>query len=321
MSEIKESFIRLLLLDQDFRRQVRVALGIDFNLEATLSAIAKNIEELSEAQKNTQKTVDELVEAQKNTQKTVDELVEAQKRNEERLSKMEVELAETRKEMEKSIAELSEAQKNTQKTVDELVEAQKNTQKTVDELVEAQKRNEERLSKMEVELAETRKEMEKSIAELANAVKELRDAVYKLDRRVNSMGERWGEDNEEMIREFFKEILEQEGIDISKVYKYSFTDKEGNYGTKGKIYEVDIFASNSKTYLMEVKSHADDNDVIWFHDRCEVISKHLGLKNTVKMLLVDTIYRTSLELASQYGIKVVAGDVTERHIPHPYRSK
>ncbi|MCG0278675.1 MAG: hypothetical protein L5656_09140 [Thermanaeromonas sp.] len=90
----------------------------------------------------------ELKEIVRNLSLTMEELAEAQKETQKEVSRLN-----------RALQELAEAQKRTEQRVEELAEAQKRTEQRVEELADAQKRTEEELRKLISEHAETRRQL------------------------------------------------------------------------------------------------------------------------------------------------------------------
>jgi len=90
-------------------------------LTGVVNKLAQSVQELSEAQKQTDRT---LAESQKQTDRRFAELSEAQKQTDRSIA----ELSEDQKRTERNLAELSEAQKQTDRSLAELSEAQKRTE-------------------------------------------------------------------------------------------------------------------------------------------------------------------------------------------------
>ncbi|MCX7840443.1 MAG: hypothetical protein N2559_13470 [Anaerolineae bacterium] len=104
-------------------------------------ALPRIVQELAEAQKQTEAQVRELAEAQKQTEAQVRELAEAQKRTEEQVR----ELAALQQRTEQRVEELAAAQQRTEQRVDRL-------EVVVQELAEAQKRTEQRVDHLGVQV-------------------------------------------------------------------------------------------------------------------------------------------------------------------------
>jgi len=342
--EIRREILKLIKDDEEFRKELMDALGIN-NISIALKDIGDSIKELAarlgsltELQELLSKSIISLAEAQKKTEENitklterVDQLAEAQRKTEERLDQLAQrinELAEAQRRTEERlnklterVDQLAEAQRKTEERLDqlaqrinELAEAQRRTEERlnklterVDQLAEAQRKTEERLD----QLAEAQKRTEDNIAKLTDAVIDLRKGMDQLRRSIDSIGKRWGADYEELIRGFFKEVLDQLGIDIKYLNKFTYKDNEGIFGFKGVLYEVDIVAKNDKVYLIEVKSFADSDDVEWFRVKVDVVSKILNLKDPIKMILAVSTTKEAIDDAQAAGIKLIYGDIFE----------
>ncbi|MFP3178931.1 MAG: DUF3782 domain-containing protein [Thermocladium sp.] len=300
--EIRREILKLIKDDEEFRKELMDALGIN-NISIALKDIGDSIKELAarlgsltELQELLSKSIISLAEAQKKTEENitklterVDQLAEAQRKTEERLDQLA-----------QRINELAEAQRRTEERLNKLTER-------VDQLAEAQRKTEERLD----QLAEAQKRTEDNIAKLTDAVIDLRKGMDQLRRSIDSIGKRWGADYEELIRGFFKEVLDQLGIDIKYLNKFTYKDNEGIFGFKGVLYEIDIMAKNDKVYLIEVKSFADSDDVEWFRVKVDVVSKILNLKDPIKMILAVSTTKEAIDDAQAAGIKLIYGDIFE----------
>jgi len=142
---------------------------------------------------------------------------------------------------------------------------------------EQEKRWEENSKRWE----EARKRFEAIEAELARLSK----AVAEIGVVLGSIGRRWGRDLERAVLEIYRHALEERGVEPGKVEKFVYVDSEGKYYKKGARIEVDIYVRDEKLYLIEVKSHAEYEDVEWFHDLSKIVEKVLG-KGADRLILV-----------------------------------
>jgi len=226
-------------------------------------------------------------------------LAEAQRKTEERLNQLSIrmdQLAEAQRKTEERLNQLSIR-------MDQLAEAQRKTEEELKLLGEAQR-------KLEEFLLATRKEFSDRFDRLENK-------IGILDKTIGSLGQRWGVSYEELIREFFKEIVESEGINLEFINKFTYKDQDGNFGVKGTRYEVDIYAKDDKVYLMEVKSFAEADDVEWFNTKCDVLTRVLGLKSPIKLFLAVSASEDAVESSKVHGVRLVYGNLVEM----PKRSK
>ena len=229
----------------------------------------------------------------------------------EEQSKLSVENTRVLESLLKSTSELTEAQKGVESELTKLVER-------INNLAEAQQRTEERLSKLTErvnELAEAQKRTEDGLSRLTDAIGELSKEVIGLKKRMDSMGRRWGEDYEEVIKLFFKELVEVEKIDLRYVNRFTYKDEAGQFGPKGSIYEIDVLARNGRVYLIEVKSFADEDDLDWFNVKCSTVTKAFGFNDPIKLFLAVSATEEAVERAKNYGIKMLTGDVIEKRKP------
>jgi len=134
---------------------------------------------------------------------------------------------------------------------------------------------EQRLDKVEQRL----EEHPALLHEHSEAIKRLERSVNELRAAVGGLGKRLGTDLERLILNLYKDAIERFGIDIQRIERRSVRDVEGKYLHRGAKLEVDVYMSNEVTYLIDVKSFADEDDVEWFNTKCEVFAKELGLQS------------------------------------------
>ena len=296
-------------------------------LAQRVDQLAVKVDQLAEAQRKTEEELKLLGEAQRKTEEELKLLGEAQRKTEERLNQ----LAQRVDQLAVKVDQLAEAQRKTEERLnqlsirmDQLAEAQRKTEERLnqlsirmDQLAEAQRKTEEELKllgeaqrKLEEFLLATRKEFSDRFDRLENK-------IGILDKTIGSLGQRWGVSYEELIREFFKEIVESEGINLEFINKFTYKDQDGNFGVKGTRYEVDIYAKDDKVYLMEVKSFAEADDVEWFNTKCDVLTRVLGLKSPIKLFLAVSASEDAVESSKVHGVRLVYGNLVEM----PKRSK
>lgn len=168
-------------------------------------------------------------------------------------------------------------------------------------------RHEKVLEELKNAVVEIRKVLERHetrLEELAGAVGELKVAV-------GSLGRRWGRDLERTVLELFRETLERRGIEPGKVEKLTLEDKEGMFYKRGAKLEIDVYVHDGKTYLIEVKSHAELKDVEWLDDVAKVFAKVLNRKIERVILVAVHVDRDALERAKELDIDVIYGNVLE----------
>jgi len=77
------------------------------------------------------------------------------------------------------------------------------------------------------------------------------------------------------------------------------------------VIEVDMYIHDRTTYLVEVKSHVDRDDVEWFYEKAGVVERILGRKADRLILVAVNIDREALERARELGVDVVYGGIVE----------
>ena len=182
-------------------------------------------------------------------------------------------------------------------------------------LAEHSKRIEE-LSKRVEEHSKVLAEHSKRLEELTRAVQEQGRRIEELARRVGeqsaalgSIGRRWGRDLEKMVIELYRHVLEERGIVPEKIGRFTYVDTDGRYYVKGSRIEFDIYIHNDKVYLVEVKSHADIEDVEWFYKRAEIYEKIRGRRPDKLVLVAVHIDEDAYERAKELGIEVIYGAI------------
>ncbi len=106
----------------------------------------------------------------------------------------------------------------------------------------------------------------------------------------------------------------QLGIDPDKARRFEYIDYEGKYGLKGKRYEF-VIVSNTHTDILEVKSHAEEEDIESFYEKVNDIRKLLlkEFNNINRLIIVAVdIDEEALQKANQRGIKAIYGYVIPR---------
>jgi hypothetical protein len=154
-------------------------------------------------------------------------------------------------------------------------------------------------------------ETNKRIEELAKRVEELSKTVAELKVAMGSLGRRWGRDLERTVLEIYRDALEKRGIEPGRVEKFVYTDVDGRYLKPGARIEVDVYIHDGRTYLLEVKSHAELEDVEWFAEKAGAVEKILGQKTDRLIIVAVNIDKEALERAAQLGKDAVYGAVIE----------
>ncbi|MBI4612225.1 MAG: hypothetical protein HY720_01310 [Planctomycetes bacterium] len=87
--------------------------------------------------------------------------------------------------------------------------------------------------------------------------------------------------------------------------RQKIADVEGKIGPKGREYEFDILAKNGETYIFEVKSTPEAEDVLRFNDKAELAASILKPPVWKKVLVTLDKDAEVLRKAESLGILVV----------------
>ncbi len=166
-------------------------------------------------------------------------------------------------------------------------------------------------SKILQEHSKILQEHSKILQEHSKRIEELTKAVGELKAAVGSIGRRMGRDLEKLILNIYRDAIERFGIDVERIEKRSFRDYDGKYLQKGAKIELDIYMSNNVTYLIEVKSFVDEDDVEWFNTKCWIFAREFGMSSYRKMIVAVNVTKEALERAKELGIDVVYGSIVD----------
>jgi len=175
-------------------------------------------------------------------------------------------------------------------------------------LQEHSKRIEE-LSRRVEEMNRVLMEHSKRIEEHSKRIEELAREVGKQGVVLGSIGRRWGKDLEKMVLELYRSVLEEKGVIPEKIERFTYVDVDGRYYVKGSKIEFDIYLHNNRVYLVEVKSHADVEDVEWLYKRAEIYEKLTGRKPDKLLLITVHIDDDAYKRAGELGIEVIYGAI------------
>jgi len=112
------------------------------------------------------------------------------------------------------------------------------------------------------------------LGEHGRSIEKLSRDISELKIAVSSIGRRIGRDLEKSILELYRHILRELGIEIEEIKRFDIY-REGRFFTKGTRIEVNVVINDRVLYLIEVKSHAEIDDVDWFYSKTRVIEKIL----------------------------------------------
>ncbi|MGC9180416.1 MAG: DUF3782 domain-containing protein, partial [Vulcanisaeta sp.] len=154
-------------------------------------------------------------------------------------------------------------------------------------------------------------EVNKRLEDHERILEELVKSVGELKVAMGSLGRRWGRDLERTVLELYRHALEERGIEPGKVEKFAYIDVDGRYYRPGAKLEVDVYVHNDKLYLIEVKSHADLEDVEWLFEKARIIERILNKRAEKTLMVAVNIDREALERARQLGIDTIYGAIIE----------
>ncbi len=177
-------------------------------------------------------------------------------------------------------------------------------------LEEHSKRLEEH-SRLLREQTEILKEHSKLLERHEKRLEELTRAVGEVKVAIGSLGRRWGRDLERTVLELYRHALEERGVEPGKVEKFIYTDVDGRFYRRGARIEVDVYIHDGKMYLVEVKSHAELDDVEWFYEKAGIVERILGRKAEKLIIVAVIIDKEALQRARELGIDAVYGAVVE----------
>jgi len=149
------------------------------------------------------------------------------------------------------------------------------------------------------------RELKRQRKVLITLVKEVRD----LKVAVGSLGRRLGVDYEKAVRALVEDLLKRLGVKEYVVEKFRFEDREGRYGPRGVVYEVDLYVSNSRAFLVELKSLVEPEDVDRFYLVADAVERILGRRADGKIIVGVHAAREALERAEKLGVTLLYGDL------------
>ncbi|MEM4465595.1 MAG: DUF3782 domain-containing protein [Ignisphaera sp.] len=179
-------------------------------------------------------------------------------------------------------------------------------------LAEYMKTGFEKTSQIILEHSKRLEELTRRVEELTLTVANLAKAVVEVKIAVGSFTGRVGLDLEKTVFNLYRDVLLTLGIrDIEKVDRFIYRDVDGRYIGKGGRIEVDIYIHNNNTYLIEVKSLAQEEDVDWINKKFEIVTQILNRTPTRKIIIAVNITRDALKRAHELNIDVIYGAVID----------
>ena len=158
------------------------------------------------------------------------------------------------------------------------------------------------------ELRTLRKDMAKRFEEHDRKFNEILARLEKhdkrfetLERKIDSLGARWGLMSEEAFREGLKGVVER--YFGGKVEKWVYEDKDGFVFGHPSVVDVDVVVRDDEHVLIEVKSNVDKSDVSILLRKGQLYEKVKGVKP--KLAIVSPyVDDKAMEFAREVGIEV-----------------
>jgi len=174
---------------------------------------------------------------------------------------------------------------------------------------EINRRFEEMRKDMDRRFEEMRKDMDLRFEEVYRRFdkvdsdfKDLKDWVGLV---VGGFQRRAGRNLEDTVAGTLKIALNKKDIKPEHIImRKKITDDEGLIGPKGRTYEIDLYITNSETLIFEIKSYAEEEDVVRFNDKAELAIKKLNLKNVEKAFITLEKHPSVVNLCHQLGITI-----------------
>ncbi|MBI2568623.1 MAG: hypothetical protein HYV63_16500 [Candidatus Schekmanbacteria bacterium] len=123
-----------------------------------------------------------------------------------------------------------------------------------------------------------------------------------IDQRLKDMGQylvvtvggsqsRLGHELEDLVAGTLRVALDRTDLKAENLLlRQKVEDRDGFIGPAGRRYEYDVFVSNGRYCVFEVKFGPDEEDVDRFRDKCDLVERELG-RGPVERILV-TIAKT-----------------------------
>jgi len=144
--------------------------------------------------------------------------------------------------------------------------------------------------------------LQEQVAEHSRIIEEHSKAIEKLASSIQAIGMRYGVFSEEAFRAGLRHLVE-DLLQVYRVDKWIYYDKNGIVYGHPSIVEVDMLVRDKEYILVEYKSMADRSDVAELYR----IGKLFGEEEKIKpklLMVVASIRKRAKELADTLGIEV-----------------
>ncbi|MHA1381242.1 MAG: DUF3782 domain-containing protein [Candidatus Helarchaeota archaeon] len=130
------------------------------------------------------------------------------------------------------------------------------------------------------------------------------DEIRVLKVAVGTIGDREGKAFERTIKEILNKSIQKKFIDIDKIEKLRVKDEKGEVVLPNQRVEIDIFASNGRNVLMEVKFHMTVEKLVHFYKKAQFVERKKGFK-AEKLIIAIEIDKNAMDLAEDLEIDVI----------------
>ena len=118
-----------------------------------------------------------------------------------------------------------------------------------------------------------------------------------------------GKNFEKMVFSLMKETLKIKNIDINKIRNIHLEDREGNIFPPNYVTDIDVLLENGDLILLEVKSSADQRDLIHLLMNAKLYEHVHKKKPTQLMIVALRIKEDAFNYALDHQIRVVKGSI------------
>jgi hypothetical protein len=148
-----------------------------------------------------------------------------------------------------------------------------------------------------------RQESNKRSEEAKEERKDLKDWVWKV---VGGLQGRAGRNLEDVIAGTLRVALKRRDVKPENLkLRQKIIDNKGFVGPKGREYEIDIWVHNSESMVFEIKSYAEEEDVLRFNDKAGLAIEKLKLSNPSKVFITLQKNREMTNICKELGVELV----------------
>lgn len=143
--------------------------------------------------------------------------------------------------------------------------------------------------------------VDRRFEELIRSIKHLTHSVSRIESKGGVLFEK-------TVMELMKETLQLENISPEKIRKEILTDATGEIFFPNYSTDIDVLIEDSNTYLIEVKSTAEPEDVAHFIQNAKLFEKIKAKHPTQLILIALRISLTAKMLAESQQMRVIAAE-------------